>query len=82
MKNYYFAVTYEVCKHNDIYMDMNEYKLDSSKDMDQQLREIAKADVAPLIKVYESDAGNWEGGKLYKEYTFKEYECGCGDHLK
>lgn len=35
MKKYYFSVTYEVCEHNNIYLDMNEYNLD----LDKQIRE-------------------------------------------
>jgi hypothetical protein len=77
MKKYYFAVTYEVCKHNNIYMDMNEYNLDSSKELDTQVRELAKVDVAHAVKVYESDTSDFKDFRLYKEYKFKEYECGC-----
>lgn len=77
MKKYYIAVTYEVCEHNNLYLDMNEYNIDSSEDMDKQIRELAKADVAPVVKVYESDTSDFKEFRLYKEYKFKEYECGC-----
>lgn len=77
MKKYSFAVTYEVCEHNNIYLDMNKYNLDSTKDLDEQIREYAKVDVAPLVKVYESDTSDFKDFKLYKEYNFKVYECGC-----
>ncbi|QGQ45810.1 hypothetical protein [Metabacillus sediminilitoris] len=77
MKKYYIAVTYEVCEHNNIYLDMNEYNIDSSKDLDKQIREVAKVDVAPLVKFYESDTSDFKEIRLYKEYKFKEYECGC-----
>jgi len=69
-------VTYEVCEHNNLYLDMNEYNIDSSEDMDKQIRELAKMDVAPVVKVYESDTSDFKEFRLYKEYKFKEYECG------
>lgn len=77
MKKYYLAVTYEVCEHNDLYLDMNEYNVDSTRELDDQIRELAKVDVAPLVKVYESDTSDFRDVRLYKEYTFKDYECGC-----
>ncbi|WP_339228725.1 hypothetical protein NSQ77_02890 [Oceanobacillus sp. FSL K6-2867] len=77
MTRYYIAVTYDVCEHNNIYEDMNEFLLDLSIDIDQQIRELAKTDVAPLVKIYESDTSDFKELKLYKEYKFKEYDCGC-----
>jgi hypothetical protein len=77
MKKYYFAVTYEICEHNNIYLDMNEYNLDSTKDLETQVRVLAKVDVAPVVKVYESGTSDYKDFRLYKEYNFKEYECGC-----
>jgi hypothetical protein len=77
MKKFYLAVTYEVCEHNDIYLDMNEYKVDSTSDLDEQIKELAKVDIAPVVKVYESDTSDFKEVRLYKEYNFKEYECGC-----
>jgi len=77
LTRYYIAVTYDVCEHNNFYEDMNEYPLDLSVDIDKQIREFAKADVAPLVKVYRSDTSDFKELRLYKEYTFKEYECGC-----
>ncbi len=77
LTRYYIAVTYDVCEHNNLYEDMNEYPLDLSIDIDKQVREFAKTDVAPLIKVYESDTSDFKELRLYKEYKFKEYECGC-----
>lgn len=77
MKEYYFAVTYEVCEHNNIYLDMNEYTIDSSEDLDKQVKEFAKGDVAPLVKVYESETSDFKEFTLYKDYKFKEYECNC-----
>ncbi|WP_051556676.1 hypothetical protein [Alkalihalobacterium bogoriense] len=74
---YYFAVTYEVCEHNDLYLDMNEYTIDSAKDLDNQIKEFAKIDVAPVVKVYESNTIDFKDFSLYKEYNFKEFECGC-----
>ncbi|MGO4887296.1 hypothetical protein ACJ2A9_06040 [Anaerobacillus sp. MEB173] len=77
MKKYYFAVTYEICEHNNIYLDMNKYNLDSTKDLETQVRVLAKVDVASVVKVYESDTSDLKDFRLYKEYNFKEYECGC-----
>ncbi|MBM7601027.1 hypothetical protein JOC34_003448 [Virgibacillus halotolerans] len=77
MGQYYIAVTYDVCEHNNLYEYMNEYHLDLSIDMDKQIREFAKMDVAPIVKVYESDASDPGEFILYKEYKFKKYECGC-----
>lgn len=77
MTRYYIAVTYDVCEHNNLYEDMNEYPLDLSIDIDKQVREFAKVDIAPIIKVYESDTSDFEELRLYKEYKFQEYECKC-----
>lgn len=77
MASYYIAVTYDVCEHNNLYEDMNEYPLDSSGDTEQQIRDYAKIDIAPLVKVYESDRSDFRVVRLCKEYIFKEYECGC-----
>jgi len=77
MKEYYLAVTYDVCEHNNLYVDMNEYPLDMSIDLDEQICKFAKMDVAPLVKVYESNTSDFKELRLYKEYKFKEYECGC-----
>ncbi|RDW17662.1 hypothetical protein [Oceanobacillus chungangensis] len=77
MTQYYIAVTYDVCERNNLYEDMNEYPLDMSIDIDKQVREFAKTDVAPIIKVFESDTSDLKELRLYKEYKFKEYECGC-----
>ncbi|BAQ10609.1 hypothetical protein OXB_2138 [Bacillus sp. OxB-1] len=46
-------------------------------DIDKQVREFAKVDVTPLIKVYESDTSDFKQLRLYKEYQLKEYECDC-----
>lgn len=77
MSRKYVAVTYDVCEHNDFYEDMNEYILNSSADMDKQVKSFAEKDVAPLVEVYESITGDLEELTLYKEYKFKEYECDC-----
>ncbi|KMY45419.1 hypothetical protein AC622_15290 [Bacillus sp. FJAT-27916] len=77
MKKFYLAVTYDVCEHNDLFIDMNEYILDLTKDVEEQIKELAKVDVAPLVKVYESDTREFKEYRLYKEFIFKEYECGC-----
>ena len=77
MARYYIAVTYDVCEHDNLYQDMNEYPLDLSIDIDKQIKEFAKMDVAPLIKIYESDTSDLKELRLYREYNFKEFECGC-----
>ena len=77
MIHYYIAVTYDVCDHNNLYEDMNEYPLDLSVDIDRQIKQLATIDVAPLVKVYESDTSDFKELRLYKEYKFKEYECSC-----
>ncbi len=81
MNKFYLAVTYEVCEHNDLYMDMNEYTIEQSDDLEERVKEIAKTDIAPIIKVYESDTRDFSGCKLYKEYSFQEYECNCDEEL-
>ncbi|MDO6448869.1 hypothetical protein [Oceanobacillus profundus] len=77
MARYYIAVTYDVCEHDNLYQDMNEYPLDLSIDIDKQIRGFANVDVAPLIKIYESDTCDLKELRLYREYKFKEYECSC-----
>lgn len=77
VKKHYMAVTYDLCEHNDLCEDMNEYILDVSDDFEKQVRKFAKIDVASLIRVYESETNNFDELKLYREYKFKEYECGC-----
>ncbi|MFD1850780.1 hypothetical protein [Oceanobacillus bengalensis] len=77
MTRNYIAVTYDVCNHNNLYEDLNEYPLDMSIDIDKQIREFAKMDVAPLIKVYVSDTSDFKAFRLYREYKFNEYECSC-----
>lgn len=77
MEKYYFAETYDVCEHNNLYLDMNRYIIEPTKDLDKQIRKIAKKDIASMVKVYESDRSDLEDFRLYREYYFKEYECGC-----
>lgn len=77
MTERYIAITYDVCKHHDLYENMNKYILNSSTEIDKQVKEFAKKDVAPLIKVYESVTDDLKDITLYKEYRFKEYECDC-----
>lgn len=77
MARYYIAVTYDVCEHDNLYQDMNEYTLDLSIDIDKQISEFAKMDVAPLIKIYEADTSDLKALRLYREYKFRKYECGC-----
>lgn len=37
MNKFYLAVTYEVCEHNDLYMDMNEYTIEQSDDLEERV---------------------------------------------
>ncbi|RDW19947.1 hypothetical protein [Oceanobacillus chungangensis] len=71
MKRYYFAVTYDVCEHNNLYEGMNKYPLDASIEIEKQVSEFAKTDVAPLIKIYESGTSDFKELRMYKEYHFK-----------
>lgn len=77
MTKSYVAVTYDVCEHDDLCEAMNEYILGSSVDMDKQVKGFAEQDVAPLVKVYESNTSNLGVLTLYKKYKFKKYECHC-----
>lgn len=77
MKKYYLAVTYDVCEHNELFQDMNEYPIRSFFDMEAEVREFAKLDIAPLVRVYESDTSDFKNPTLHKEFIFQEYECGC-----
>jgi len=77
MTKHYIAVTYDDCEHNDLYEDMNEYILNPTANMDEQIKEFAQNDIAPLVKVYESVTSDLKDLTLYKQYKFNEYECGC-----
>ncbi|WP_217587538.1 hypothetical protein [Lentibacillus saliphilus] len=77
MTKQYIAVTYDICEHNNLYEDMNEYVVDVSHDIGKKVEEFARKDVAPLVKVFESNTSDFKSLKLYKEYTFKTYECDC-----
>lgn len=77
MTKYYVAVTYDVCEHNNLCESMNQYPLTSTADMDEQVKEFAKRDIAPLVSVYEVIAGGTSERTLCKEYTFEEYACHC-----
>ncbi|WP_026907299.1 hypothetical protein [Paucisalibacillus globulus] len=79
MLKYYLAVTFDVCEHNNLYQDMNEYLVDSSDNLVEKVKEFAQQDIAPVVKVYESDSKDFSKGQLYKEYKFKEFECNCKD---
>ncbi|MCM3740089.1 hypothetical protein M3210_07380 [Oceanobacillus luteolus] len=77
MKTFYLAVTYDVCAHNQLFEDMNRYALDLSINLDEQIREFAKQDIAPVVRLFTSDNQDFENLKFIKEYTFIEYECNC-----
>ncbi|WP_026691353.1 hypothetical protein [Alteribacter aurantiacus] len=76
MARNYLAVTYDVCEHNNLFEDMNHYPIDAA-DLEKQVKECAKKDVAPVVRVYESETSDFKEFRLYKEYSFKEYECSC-----
>ncbi len=42
MTERYIAITYDVCKHHDLYENMNKYILNSSTEIDKQVKEFAK----------------------------------------
>ncbi|WP_226036824.1 hypothetical protein [Aquibacillus saliphilus] len=77
MKKCYLAVTYDVCEHNDLFMDMNEYHLTTLDNLDNYVKYLAKRDIAPVVRVFTSDTSDFIETRIYKEYKFKEYECGC-----
>ena len=79
MNLYYLAITYDICEHNHLVEEMNEYRLDPNVEIEQQLIKLAKKDIAPLIKVYQSMTNDFKEVTLYKEYIFKEYECKCNN---
>jgi|GEM_PF-6004957 len=79
MTKHYIVITYDVCEHNDLCEDMNEYILNTTANMDEQIKEFAKNDIAPLVKVYESVTSDFKDLTLYKQYKFTEYECSCDE---
>jgi hypothetical protein len=73
------AISYDVCSHNDLFIGMNEIVV-QKETMDEQVAELAKRDVAPIVRVF-----GYDGSKLsdnYIEYTFEQYQCDCGVELK
>ncbi|MBD3106975.1 hypothetical protein IEO70_01100 [Bacillus sp. AGMB 02131] len=78
MKKYYMAVTYDVCEQQGTSVDMNEYEISCLEQLYEQVKKIALADVAPIVKVFESDYSTYENAKLYTKFKFPEYECACG----
>lgn len=79
MTKHYIAVTYDVCEHNDLCEEMNEYSLDGSHNLDEQVTEYAREDIAPLVKVFELENSGVRRKNLYKEYRFEEYACDCDE---
>src|SRR5699024_12067375 len=69
MNKHYMAVTYDLCEHNDLCEDMNEYILDASDDIEKQVKEFSKVDVAPLVKVYVSETHDFKEAKRSEEHT-------------
>lgn len=80
MHMYYFAVTYDVCEHQSLCEDMNQYEIDLSEDLEKQLKQFAKQDVAPLVRIYESRTTDCSKPRLVKEYYFEEYKCHCEEY--
>ncbi|WP_079478750.1 hypothetical protein [Halobacillus salinus] len=74
---FYKAVTYDVCEHQDLYQDMNDYAIDFAGDVEEQIRKLAKQDIAPVVKLYESETSDFKEFRLYEEYRFAEYDCKC-----
>ncbi|MFG6147397.1 hypothetical protein [Halobacillus sp. B23F22_1] len=79
MTRFFIAVTYDVCEHNQLYEHMNEYRLglDLTGDIDMKIKDFAKKDAAPVVKLYESATSDFKEFRLHREYNFKEYECRC-----
>jgi len=77
MASYYLAITYDVCEHQNLYQDMNEYPIKSTDNLMEKVKEFAKQDIAPVVKVYESNSSKFKHIELFREYKFKEYECNC-----
>lgn len=77
MKNYYIAQTYDECVHDNLYLQMNQYELDSNKDIYKQVCILAKRDFAPVVEVYAISARDYRKSWLHKKFKFKEYECKC-----
>lgn len=75
--NFYLAVTYDVCEHNSLFEDMNGYVLDNNADLETQVAKYAKRDIAPVVKVYESETADFDDIRLHSTFTFAEYECNC-----
>ena len=78
MKKYYMAVTYDVCEQQGTSVDMNEYQISCLEQLYDQVKQFALADVAPMVKVYESEKSNYENARLFTKFKFPEYECSCG----
>jgi hypothetical protein len=77
MSTYYLAVTYDVCEHHNLFQDMNEYPINSTDNLMEKVQGFAKQDIAPVVKLYESNSSKFTHLELYKAYKFKEYECHC-----
>ncbi|MGN1387653.1 MAG: hypothetical protein ACI4XS_13720 [Bacillus sp. (in: firmicutes)] len=78
MKKYYMAVTYDVCEQQGTSVDMNEYEISCLEQLYEQVKKFALTDVAPIVKVFESEYSNYENARLYSKFKFPEYECCCG----
>ena len=72
-----FAITIDLCEHLDLFEMMNQYELNASESIEEQVKGFADNDVAPLVRVYAGDADDFETDDFYKEFTFEEYTCSC-----
>lgn len=71
----YIAVSYDICDEIDLFHPMNKVPIGPIGCVDEKVELLAKRDFAPLVRVYEVKQG--EELMLYKEYTFKQFECNC-----
>lgn len=76
-KQYYVAVTYDLCDHYNVCEPMNEYVLNNIVSIDEQIDHFAKQDIAPLVKLFCLNEYDSKQMTQCGEYKFKQYECHC-----
>ncbi|MDQ0350254.1 hypothetical protein J2R98_000057 [Alkalibacillus filiformis] len=72
MSEYLMAMTYDECPVENVWEEMNDYILDESIELNSQLKTIAKADVAPVVRVFKI---NDKQSTFIKEIRYEEYQC-------
>lgn len=76
MKKYFIAVTYDVCQHEGFCEPMNQYVFNPKIPIEAQVKEFSGKDIAPLIKVYQSNKDDFQ--QLVSDKEFERYNCQCG----